>query len=222
MATPLFAPLSILQREQQRSQRLSRGIVSLASPQGLFMVRPRASAPVGLHPLEFDIWSLAEGQAFLDWWQDRLGACLPFWVPSYQLDLPLLGTIADDDVSFDIPLVGYTRWVYPSLNRRAIAFVRPDRTFMVRRIESATEDVVALTETITINEALGESFTQTPASGICFLWYGRFNDDVLEIVWESHEIGSGTLQMTELHNPPVVESCDLGPDDGTVIDSDPE
>lgn len=217
MPTDLLTPLTALHRPGQSVQRIARPVVPVSSPAGLFSQVAKASAPRPLHALDLLFETPAEVQLFVDWYKLHLGACVPFWVPSYQQDLVPVETIAADATQFDIEQIQYTALYYPHPNRQAVIFLREDGTFLKRDIVGATDNGDG-TETIEINEALGVEFIQNNANGICSLWYGRLNDDVVRIEWSDAGTASVTLQTIELLEPPLGGSGTGGPVTGSLPD----
>lgn len=218
MPTPLFSPLTALHRPGDSLQQVQRLTLPVSSPAGLFTAESLSEIARTTHDLEADFESAAEVDVFRTWYLAQWGALIPFWVPSYQQDLVPVTTIPDDATEFDIHLCGYSRLLFPLVERRAIIFLRVDGTFLKRDIEAATENVDEDTETITINEALGEEFIQSNANGVCLLWYGRLVDDVASIVWDTAETASLQLKMIELLDPPLGGSGEGGPISGSFPD----
>jgi hypothetical protein len=202
MPTDFFAPLNALHRPGAAVQRLSRRIVSHASPAGVFNVTAPDSEAQPTHPLECLFEDDAEVYACLEWFQRRQGALTPFWVPSYKQDLTPIGTIGASDTDFDIVAQRYTDALFPLQRRRVIAFVREDGSFVTRTITDAVDNGDD-TETLTINESLGQSFTQNNANGICFMWYGRLADDRFQIEWDTGGTASAIFSMIEQNDPPI-------------------
>lgn len=217
MATDVFAPLTSLHRPDAVDQQLLRTTQRLASPAGKFSTRQNAIQPVGIHPLHCLFFSVEEEEIFRTWYLSHLGALVPFWVPSYMQDMWPTDIIADDATEFDIYHIRYTEDYFPTDNRKSIAFVRTNGSMLKRQIEDA-EDNGDGTEHITINEALGEEWTPTNSNGICFLWYGRLNDDKASIHWITHDESQVDLAIKELPDPPLGGSGEAGPVDGSFED----
>lgn len=199
--TPIFAPLECLHRPGQSMQKVSRAVDRLSSIAGAFSVRPRSDVPYTEHLLELVFFNAEQIYAFKMFFDLVMGAFGAFWVPSYQQDLTPIGTIAADDDTFDIVQCRYTELDFPGTQRRQIAFVQPDGSFIKRSITAAVDNGDD-TETLTLNEPLGFSFSQNNANGICFLWYGRFVDDVEKIEWITSDMATMQIAMVEIADPP--------------------
>lgn len=219
MPTPTFSPLTAIHRPGQSLQTVNRLITPLSSPAGLFSVRGKSSVPRATHDIDLVFETAAQQHIFREWFFTQLGALNPFWLPSYQLDMEPIGVVADDATDIDIKECGYTDLLFPLLERRAIIFLNSDGTFLKRDIEDAVNNGDD-TETITINEALGQEFIQGRSNGVCHLWYGRLSDDVARIEWYSGENSTVHLQMTEILEPPLAGSASGGPISASIPDLD--
>jgi hypothetical protein len=215
--TDLFAPLTGVVRGDSSPQAINRAVSHLASPAGIFSIRSRAPEPIGTHPIELALTSVEEEEIFRAWFHTQLGACVPFWLPSYHQDLVLAAPVADIDTTITIRFMAYTARYYAADNRKVLAFVRADGTLIKRDVASAVDNGDG-TETITLNEALGEDWEQTFGNGICFCWYGRLADDKAEIQWHGQHVSTVSLSMVELRNPPLGGSATAGPVDGSFPD----
>ncbi len=209
--------MTCLVRGDSSPQSLERSVARRASPAGIFSVVARAPEPIGNHDLEFVCVTLEEEELFRAWFHTQLGSCVPFWVPSFHQDLVLAAPIEAVDTTILIKHMSYTASYFPSDNRKVLAFVRADGTFLKRDVEDATDNGDG-TETLTLNEALGEDWAQTYANGVCFCWYGRLADDKASFQWQNQEICLVSLSMVELRNPPLGGSAEAGPVSGTFPD----
>lgn len=215
--TDLFAPLTGVVRGDSSPQSIARSVTHLASPAGIFSIRSRAPEPIGTHPIELITTTLEEAGIFRDWFHTQLGACVPFWLPSYHQDLVLANPIAAADTDILIHFMGYTARYYPSDNRKVLAFVRADGILLKRDVVGSMDNGDG-SETLTLNAALGEDWAQTFGNGICFCWYGRLADDKAEIQWHGQYITTVSLSMVELRHPPLGGSATAGPVSGTFPD----
>jgi hypothetical protein len=213
--TPIFAPLTALHRPGASMQSVHRTVDTLSSPAGAFAVYPRADVPYTEHPLSLVFFNAEEAYAFQLFFDLVMGAFGAFWLPSYQQDLTPIGTIADDATTFDIRHCGYTALDFPGTQRRQIAFVQPDGSFIKRSITAAVDNGDE-TETLTINEPLGFEFRQNNANGICFLWYCRFMDDLEKMEWIDDDRATLEITVIEIANPPDGGSGDSA--DGFLSD----
>ena len=216
--TPIFTPLTALHRPGQSLQQVHRTVRQLASPAGVFSVRSSAPDPLTDHALNLIFFNSEEWYAFQAFFDLVMGAFGTFWIPSYQQDLTPIGLIGATDVDILIEDVGYAAGDFLSTSRRQIAFVQPNGSFVKRSITAAVSNGNG-TETITINEPLGFTFQQTNGNGICFLWYGRFSDDVAKTEWLDTDQATIEIAMTELRDPPDGGSGDSA--DGFIVDVAP-
>ena len=199
--TPIFAPLTALHRPGASLQKVQRAVDTLSSLAGAFAVYPRADVPYTEHDLDLVFFNAEEAYTFQLFFDMVLGAFGAFWLPSYQQDLTPIGTIGSADATFDILHCQYTTLDFPGTQRRQIAFVQPDSSFIKRSITAAVDNGDG-TETLTINEPLGFEFAQNNANGICFLWYCRFVDDVESIEWIGDDQATLAVTVVEIADPP--------------------
>lgn len=201
----LLTPLSALNPTVDASRSIQRRLSRVATAAGKFAVYAHALGPVGTHTVQMDFDSVESIDAFWDWYETVLGACEPFWLPSYRRDFVPLDTVGDADVSFDIVDRGYTDLEFPDPNRNSIVVVRADGGLTKRQIIDAVNNEDG-TETLTMNASLGFEFTQGRANGICYLMYCRLTDDLVQMDWWTHDIASVTLSITEVRPAPLTGS----------------
>ena len=201
----LFDPLDAVQMGGDISRGITRKVTQVAVPGGLFRAHAHAPGPVGSHPIHLELTSVEEIDAFWAWYDSVLGACQPFWMPTYQRDFVPLGTIGAADVVFAIQDRKYVDLEFPDVNRRNLGFVLSSGVILKRQITAAISNGDG-TESITINASLGQSFTQRRSNGICYLLYGRLSDDAVKMDWWSHDQASVDLTMIEIRGAPLTGS----------------
>lgn len=192
-----LVPLEALNIARDTSRTSSRKLTQLSTALGKFSVRPFALGPVGSHPVHMDLTSVEEIDEFWSFYDSILGACEPFWLPTFQRDFVPVGTIGAADVVFDIQDRQYTDFEFPDPCRRKLAFVFSDGTILKREITDAESNGDG-TEQITINAALGQSFVQRRSNGICYLLYGRLSEDKMSMAWWTHDIAEVDFTFLEL------------------------
>ena len=201
----LIAPLDALQVSDPEPSYV-RKLTQLSTAAGKFSVRANATAPAATRPLTLELTSVEEIDEFWAWYEQVIGAYQGFWVPTFQRDLVPLGPIGPADLTFNIQDRAYTDLELPA-NRYAIMFMLPNGSMIQRQINAAVRNLDG-TETLTLNSALGVTFTQTRNSGICFLLYGRLTEDKVAMEWWSHQQATVQVQMKELPAP-LIESTGL-------------
>lgn len=189
----------ILVAEVGEQHTYSRKLTRLSTAGGKFSIRPHRAYPVGTHSIHLDLMSVAEIDNFWKWYETVLGACGTFWVPTFQRDLVPLAPISSSDLTFQIQDRGYTDYEFPA-NRYAIAVVRENGAIVRRQINASVRNGDG-TETLTLNQPLGFSFTQGNSNGISFLLYGRMSDDKARLEWWDHDLASVDFTMVELLAP---------------------
>lgn len=192
----ILTPLDAIQVAGDVSHGIARKLTQLSTAAGKFSVRPNAVGPVGTHPVRLELTTIEEIDDFWTWYDTILGACEPFWLPTYQRDFVPIAAVGSSDVAFSIQDRGYRDFEFPDPLRRQIAFVLADGTFLKREITDAV--LAAPNETITINAALGQEFTQRRNNGICYLLYCRLTEDKVAMDWWDHETATVEFSVTEL------------------------
>lgn len=209
MATPVVSPIDALHRPNDSPQKLRRTIQQLPNPGGIFAAIPQSEFPVGEHRLDFLFFNDDEIDAFWTFYDAILGSLIPFWVPSFHPDFDLVETVAADDTEILVRSCRYTDLLYPDPNRVDIVFVRPDNTFLKRTVVSSVDNFDG-TETLTLNEDLGEVWTQTRANGVCFCWYVRLSDDVARLEYDTASTGECSVIVVEDKAPPSGSGTEAG------------
>lgn len=209
MTLPVIDPVDAVQFAGDSSREFIRKATLLSTVAGKSSFRSNRDWPTGIHPIQMLLTSVEEIDAFWSWYDLVLGACSPFWVPTFRRDLVPIGTIGASDTQFLIQDRGYADLEFGK-NRQAIAFVLSNGSHLYRQVEDAFSNLDG-TETIVINQSLGVSFTQSHSNGICFLLYGRLAEDKVKMDWQGHDVATVALSLHELEAPPFEESVfDLG------------
>ena len=193
----IITTLDAIQVAGDISHGYARKLTQLSTAAGKFSVRTNAVGPIGSHPVHLDLTSLEEIDDFWDWYDTILGACEPFWLPTYQRDFVPLATIGDADTTFNIQDRQYADFEFVDPCRQSLAFVFGDGTILKRQIVTAESNGDG-TEAISINAALGQEFVQRRNNGICYLLYGRLSEDAIQMEWWTHTIASVDFTFVEL------------------------
>lgn len=219
----LFRPLGAVHRPGSSIQSIERTVKQISAPAGKFDNRPTADYPLGTHELDMVFFNAEEIEEFFSFFNQIQGACIPFWIPSYQQDFDLTAPVGAADTTFTFKSFQFTTMMNNDPNRQNIAFVKVDGTFLTRHIDSCVDNGDG-TETATINESLGEIFTQNNSNGVCFLWYARLIDDKVTIPWDGANGGSSAkVKIKELREPKPEGSGSGDPDDpGDIPDCAPD
>lgn len=125
--------------------------------------------------------------AFRQWLHAVEGRYGTFYAPSFNKDIRLIGTATSGATVLTISNIKYTDYVDAGTYMRDVAFVRTDGTMLIRRITSASTSN-ATQETITIDSALGATYTDASFRCISFLQKHRLDTDRIEINWQKHDL----------------------------------
>ncbi len=202
MSAVVFAPFSAISRADEPTQSSRTTLTQLANASGRFWSTPHAP-PRDTHPMELVFYSPEQVQHFWDFFDAVQGSCREFWVPSFHDDFVPTTTIGAADLTIIVQSAGFTTHIWPTGIKRQVAFLRPDMTFLARTIV-ATVDNADGTETLTLNEALDESFTAGANRMMSSLWFVRLDNDSVTMQWQNSTMATATLTAIDL------------PDTGTV------
>lgn len=126
------------------------------------------------------------------------GRCNVVWVPSFSADLDVKATILAAATTIDVTWCGYTRFAAQGIGRRDIRIelgdVHSGGTVYHRRI-TASSEVDATTERLTIDAALGADTTVAMIGRVSFMALCRLDQDDIEIDHVTDIAGSATCAL---------------------------
>jgi hypothetical protein len=206
---PIFAPLEAVHPAERDMHTSRRDIQQLENKAGIFGLFPYNDFPVGIHDIELDFDSAIAAQQFWAFHALVQGARRPWWIPSFHQDFDLTVPVGAADTTFTFKSINYSALMEQDPNRRQIAFIRPNNSFLKRTVLSCVDNGDG-TETATLNEALGEIFDQEVNKGVCFMWFVRFDDDVAHIEWDGLDGAFASFKVVEVRDAPSGSGSDLG------------
>lgn len=126
----------------------------------------------------------------------RIGRAIPFWVPTYNRDLVLVGDITGGTQSFQVRDTGYVKYLYSYLSRKYLVFIATDGTFVIRKVTSAINNGDG-TETLVVDAIFGATI---PAAStlVSFFVLCRLNDDDVQITWHHRSLAEAALSFVEI------------------------
>lgn len=150
------------------------------------------------------------GQEF-PWWLDghpavttfrafvlkRFGRMNPFWIPTWDQDLVLSSDVGATDGGIVIKSEFYSRFFFPSVARRDLAFIPAGGSGNVYRRVTAAVDNGNGTETLTLDSATGKAFPAA-STQISFLTLARLDKDDVEIKWSTSDHAEAVLSLQEV------------------------
>lgn len=191
--------LEVVPNTRQDPERgFKRSLAHLDPLIGALTVNARSYAPVGAHTFPWFMASRAEIDIYKSFLANRAGRAVPFWVPSWRVDLPLNADIGANDPSISIVASDYTKYLFNDTNaRRHLAFMlNIGQSFVYRKV-TATQDNGNGTETLTLETSLGVS-APTASTFISFLYFVRLDVDNPETVWHNLTVAEAALPIIEL------------------------
>ena len=191
--------VDILELEPSRSGDVGavydRLVSRLDSRAGVSASVARSTIPaLSWDPFVWIMDGRAEVAEFLEFLEARQGRWKAFSVPTWQRDLALHQTAAADSLDIIIKKSGYTDFMFPSTERRFLAFIFPDGSKVYRHVASSAVD--GETEILTLESAVGAVVTGRVM--ISFLRRCRLATDEPEITWHTTEVAEAALPFAEV------------------------
>lgn len=123
--------------------------------------------------------SRAEHTALRELLYGLRGRMAVLWVPSMSADLSLASTIGATSVSLSVEWAGYTLYGAQRSNRRDLRIELRDGTVYYRRVTASAE--AGVTETLTLDSALGAEVTPQQLRLISFMTLSEGGSDAVEL-----------------------------------------
>lgn len=153
--------------------------------------------------------SAVVGQRF-PWWLDghsnvttfrafilrRFGRMNPFWVPTWDQDLVLAENVGATDTAITIQSEFYTRFFFPSVARRDLAFVPISGANVYHRVTAAVDNGNG-TETLTLDSEAGVALAAATTM-VSFLTLARLAADKNVISWATSDHARAELEFQEV------------------------
>lgn len=180
---------------QDRAHAHSRSLARLDSRTGKLRARDRSGVPV-VRPGGF-VWlmcSRAEIQVWRDFIAARRGALVPFWTPTWNRDLEMDADLAMGNANLSVSKIGYTKFMFPAVARRHVAFLLADGTRHYRKVTAASEG--ANNEVLTLDS--GISVLAPKGTMVSFLTLTRLASDEPELAWHNRDLAESVLDFVEL------------------------
>ncbi len=157
-----------------------------------------AQTPVGSRGARWTLTSRAEITAWRTFLGTRLGRLRAFWVPTWLADLTLTQEQLAAQNTLTLQYCAFTKYYAISdFGRRHLTLIFPGspEIFVCRRVESAVDNGDG-TETLTLDTAFG---VDVPVGTmVSLLTLCRFDDDRVDLRWQSAESAIVEVTLTEL------------------------
>lgn len=141
----------------------------------------------------------AECHAFRQWLYARKGRLTAFWLPSWAQDLTVVLSIGSADTTIDVEHCGYSYNVAQGIARRDIRIALTDGTVFYRRV-TASAEVDADTERLTIDSALGQDVAVAEIGAVSWMAPVRLEADAAEINWWTWQHAEAALMTRGSRN----------------------
>ena len=127
----------------------------------------------------------------------RFGRMNPFWIPTWDQDLVLASDVGASDGAIVIKSEFYSRFFFPSIARRDLAFLPASGSGNVYRRITAAVDNGNGTETLTLSSSLGVAMPAA-STQVSFLTLARLASDDVEIKWSTSDHAEAVLSLQEV------------------------
>lgn len=123
----------------------------------------------------------------------------PFWMPTYANEIQIVGSGSSSSSIITIKDIGYSTYINQNPNQRDIIFIKPDNTYIIRRIvsSSSNNNNIEGTELLTLNEPLGVDWTENTFKESHFLKLVRLDQDSLEVNYITNESAAVSFVMVD-------------------------
>jgi hypothetical protein len=169
------------------SMGLERILSVFDSGTGFLVIDDVADLPIPALSCAYTLTS----RAAIDTWRKRLYALRgkqgPIWVPSRAADLNVVATISSVATTIDVEWCGYTDNLFGDPNRKDIRIELANGTVLYRRI-TATSEISATVERLTIDSALGVTVGLGEAVLVSYITLMRLESDAAEFAYWSGDV----------------------------------
>ncbi len=185
--------------DQDPTREYARSLAVVDSGKGTPRWFEIAATPVAVQNHRW----LCDGRAEIDtlrqWLFARRGRLACFWLPSWGRDLEVQATIGASDTTIDVEACGYTTYIAQAIGRRDIRIELTDGTVYYRRI-TASAEIDADTERLTISSALGASVSPASIYAVSFMHLARLDADAVEIAWHRWDVAEAVFATRGIRN----------------------
>lgn len=183
--------------DKEQKRNYARSTVTMDPDIGPITVKDKGGSPLVSHTLNWWIDSHADITKFRAFILKRYGQLVPFWTPTWDVDLVLQANANAGVSVLTIKLMDYTRFFFPSRARRFLALL-PTGPGTARYVEvTAAVDNGDGTESLTLAAPLVDDVT-IDGTMISFLTFCRLGSDDAEIVWSNTEFAECNLPIKEI------------------------
>lgn len=143
---------------------------------------------------EYLLRDRAAVRAWREWLYYRAGRRVPFWVPTWQADLEMVGDWGAGSVQLPVRPISWALFYQGKPGRADVAIQRTSGEWLLRAVEDATVVGPEL-EHLSLDAAPGETLTPADVRRICWLRRVRLDGDAAEIVWVSAGVARAAVTV---------------------------
>lgn len=198
---PQFQGLDVLTAVPNATDEASEEWTGTVDPvdfeKGSWLVVPHAEAPIVSRPYSWLLKTRTEIMNFLAFLETRCGMLVPFWMPSWSIDMVQVQDISADDLNLKIRGIGFTKYYAMNANRTALILFPVDNSApIIKTITGSSED--GLNENISLDTSFGTPKPVGSFKAISFLTYCRMDQDNFELNWHTDSIAECQFKVREV------------------------
>lgn len=141
----------------------------------------------------------ADLEYVLNFFVHRKGARGAFWMPTYGSEFTISSLAVADSTELEVDGIEYEETYDGDPVFNTVMVEWPDGTVQCNRIAAYATGVS--TTTLTVEDPWGQDVET--ACRVCWVLWGRFTGDDLEIEWQTSTVGTTSLAFTALDNSPL-------------------
>lgn len=164
---------------------------------GSFLIDPRYNFDKVRTSYTYLLRDRAAISQFLGFFKYVNGKQKAFWVPTYARDIQITNSGLSSATSIDIKNIGYASFIRSDTRKRDIMLVKPDNSYILRRIVSAVDNGNG-TETLNLDQPIGMTWNSTTFKAGHFLRLVRLDQDSLEVSYMTNTFGSASLVLVDI------------------------
>lgn len=175
-----------------------RDFDTVDTSKGAWFINDHSDGPMVSRPYH---WLLPSRQAimnFLAFLETRKGKAIPFWMPSWSKDLEQVQDIGASDLNIVVKNLGYTRYIKTHANRTRLIFYPSDNSTPIIKTITGSSEGGNFTEILSLDSSFGSIKHATDFKAICFLTYGRMDQDAFELTWFNDSCAEVSFRVREV------------------------
>jgi hypothetical protein len=164
---------------------------------GVFSNKLKTDRPRYAKTISFILMSREAIAAHNEWLARRAGRLVPFWFPSWQMDIALVRDIEPGQSAMRIEHMGYTQNYLPSRGRRRIILFLRGGGYLTEYIMAATDNGDG-TESLYFSSPFATKIAMGDVIMTSFVYLVRLDTDQITRRWETQSIMTVSFPVIEV------------------------